>query len=113
VSYPKSELQSKNPAWQEQINLLPAIAQSSFPVLLQGPTGSGKDVLANEIHKLSERKNKKLVTLNCSAFTSTLFESQLFGHLEGSFTGATKDRKGAFLEAHDGTLFLDEIGDLP
>lgn len=113
VSYPKSNLQSKNTSWQQQINLLPAIAQSSFPVLLQGPTGSGKDILANEIHKLSERKYKKLITLNCSAFTSTLFESQLFGHLEGSFTGATKDRKGAFLEAHEGTLFLDEIGDLP
>ncbi len=113
MTYPKSQLQSKNTKWAQQLNFLPSISQSSFPVLLQGPTGSGKEVLAQEIHKLSQRSQKKLVTLNCSAFTSTLFESQLFGHLEGSFTGAHKDRNGAFQEAHEGTLFLDEIGDLP
>lgn len=113
VAYPKTQLTSKNESWSKQLSILPSISQSDFPVLLQGPTGSGKEVLAQEIHKLSKRSSQKLVTLNCSAFTSTLFESQLFGHLEGSFTGATKDRKGAFLEAHEGTLFLDEIGDLP
>lgn len=113
VAYPKSSMTSKNPEWMKQLQFLPSIAQSPFPVLLNGPTGSGKEVLAKEIHQLSERRHKKLVTLNCSAFTSNLFESQLFGHLEGSFTGASKDRKGAFQEADEGTLFLDEIGDLP
>lgn len=113
MAYPKTQMHSKNQDWATQLQFLSSIAQSDFPVLLQGPTGSGKEILAAEVHRLSKRSQRKMITLNCSAFTSTLFESQLFGHLEGSFTGATKDRKGAFQEAHEATLFLDEIGDLP
>ncbi len=112
-AYPKTKLTSKNPSFKQQLDNLPLIAQSDFPVLLLGPTGSGKELLADEIHNLSHRNLESKITLNCSAFTPNLVESQLFGHTMGSFTGATKDRKGAFLEAHEGTLFLDEIGDLP
>ncbi len=112
-AYPKTRLQSKNSFYSKQLESLPLIAQSDFPVLLMGPTGSGKEVLAQEIHNLSTRNLESKVTINCSAFTPNLVESQLFGHIVGSFTGATQDRKGAFLEAHEGTLFLDEIGDLP
>jgi DNA-binding NtrC family response regulator len=112
-AYPKTKMSSKNPTYQKQLESLPLIAQSDFPVLILGPTGSGKELLAEEIHNLSTRNLESKVILNCSAFTPNLVESQLFGHIMGSFTGATKDRKGAFLEAHEGTLFLDEIGDLP
>jgi DNA-binding NtrC family response regulator len=112
-AYPKTKLTSKNESFKKQLESLPLMAQSDFPILLLGPTGSGKELLADEIHSLSPRQLESKVTLNCSAFTPNLVESQLFGHTMGSFTGATKDRKGAFLEAHEGTLFLDEIGDLP
>ena len=112
-AYPKTKLTSKNENFKKQLESLPLMAQSDFPILLLGPTGSGKELLADEIHNLSPRQLESKVTLNCSAFTPNLVESQLFGHTMGSFTGATKDRKGAFLEAHEGTLFLDEIGDLP
>lgn len=112
-SYPKAKLSSKNETYRKQLESLPLIAQSDFPVLILGPTGSGKELIAEEIHTLSNRSYESKVNLNCSAFTPNLVESQLFGHISGSFTGATKDRKGAFLEAHEGTLFLDEIGDLP
>ncbi len=106
-------LSSKNLAWSAQLEKLPNIAQASFPVLLTGPSGTGKDVLAQSIHRLSSRKTGAFVSVNCSALTDSLVESELFGHVRGSFTGATGDRKGAFEAARGGTLFLDEIGDLP
>ena len=112
-AYPKTQLTSKNKAYKKQLEQLPCLAQSNFPVLIMGPTGSGKEWIAKEIHRLSSRNFNTLVTVNCSSFTPDLAESQLFGHLEGSFTGATKERKGVFTKAHRGTLFLDEIGDLP
>lgn len=106
-------LTSKNPNWSAQLQRLPNIAQSMFPVLLTGPSGTGKDVLAQTIHQLSSRRNGPFVSVNCSALSESLVESELFGHVRGSFTGATSDRKGAFEAARGGTLFLDEIGDLP
>ncbi len=113
-SEPQSfELSSKSPAWETQLRRLPNIAQSQFPVLLTGPSGAGKDILAQAIHRMSARKNRPFVSVNCSALSESLVESELFGHLKGSFTGATNDRKGAFEAARGGTLFLDEIGDLP
>lgn len=112
-SYPQTKLTSKNENFKKQLQNLPLIAQSDYPVLILGPTGTGKELIAEEIHQLSTRSLETKVNLNCSAFTPNLVESQLFGHITGSFTGATKDRKGAFMEAHEGTLFLDEIGDLP
>jgi DNA-binding NtrC family response regulator len=104
---------SKNPVWQSQLNKMSGIAESEFPVLLTGPSGTGKEILAQTIHRLSQRKNGPFVSVNCSALSESLVESELFGHLRGSFTGATGDRKGAFEAARTGTLFLDEIGDLP
>lgn len=112
-AYPKTKLNSKNEKFKKQLENLPLMSQSDFPILILGPTGTGKELLADEIHNLSYRSLESKVVLNCSAFTPNLVESQLFGHVMGSFTGATQDRKGAFLEAHEGTLFLDEIGDLP
>lgn len=106
-------LTSKNLAWQAQLEKLPNIAQARFPVLLTGPSGTGKDLLAQNIHRLSTRKAGPFVSVNCSALSESLVESELFGHIRGSFTGATGDRKGAFEAARGGTLFLDEIGDLP
>lgn len=107
------EMTSKNAAWAAQLARLPNIAQSQFPVLLTGPSGTGKDVLAQAVHRMSARKNGPFVSVNCSALSESLVESELFGHIKGSFTGATENRKGAFEAARGGTLFLDEIGDLP
>lgn len=99
--------------WNQQLQFLQSVAQTPFPVLLLGPSGTGKDVLAQSLHQASARGAAPFVSVNCSALTETLIESELFGHVKGSFTGAIADRKGAFESARSGTLFLDEIGDLP
>lgn len=89
------------------------VAQTDATVLLTGETGTGKEVFAQSIHYESQRKNKPFVAINCSAFSKELLESELFGHKVGAFTGALKDKKGLFEEAHEGTIFLDEIGEMP
>jgi len=104
---------SRNPLWNAELQSLKHVAQTDFSVLLLGPSGTGKDVLAQAIHQCSPRANAAFVSVNCSALTETLIESELFGHVKGAFTGAISDRKGAFESARYGTLFLDEIGDLP
>jgi transcriptional regulator with PAS, ATPase and Fis domain len=109
----KKALKSNNKEWQMQLENLPSFARTDYPVLILGPSGSGKEILATEIHNRSSRKFGPFVSVNCSALTETLIESELFGHVKGSFTGAISDRKGAFESARGGTLFLDEIGDLP
>ncbi len=106
-------LKSSHPAWQKQLSQLPQMGQSDLPVLIEGPSGTGKEALAQYVHAFSPRKNRPLVVLNCSSLNEQLVESELFGHSKGSFTGAERARRGAFMEAHRGTLFLDEIGDLP
>ena len=82
-------------------------------ILITGQTGTGKDLIARALHALSPANSGRYVVLNCSAVVETLFESELFGHVKGSFTGATTDKAGLFEHAHGGTLFLDEIGDMP
>lgn len=82
-------------------------------VLITGPTGSGKELVAQALHRLSPVSSGNLVVVNCSAVVETLFESELFGHIRGSFTGATHDKVGLVEHASGGTLFLDEIGDMP
>jgi len=104
---------SLNPSWNKQLTRIPSIAQTDFPVLILGPSGSGKEHLARMIHSQSLRNTGPYVSVNCSALTKTLAESEFFGHVRGSYTGATHDRLGAFRSADGGTLFLDEIGDLP
>ena len=106
-------LTSRNAAWDYQLALLPNMAVTDFPILLLGPSGTGKEVLSEAIHRHSKRNQFPIVRVNCSALSETLVESELFGHIKGSFTGAIQDRKGAFEAARGGTLFLDEIGDLP
>ena len=89
------------------------ILETDVTVLLEGESGTGKDVLANVIHAHSPRKNQPFVTLNCGAIPKELIESELFGHEKGAFTGATQTRSGYFEEADGGTIFLDEVGELP
>ncbi|MFS4459642.1 sigma 54-interacting transcriptional regulator [Bdellovibrio sp. HCB2-146] len=105
-------LKSRNGVWNSELQALSNVAQTDFPVLILGPSGTGKDVIAEAIHQSSLRKDGPFVSVNCSALSETLIESELFGHIKGSFTGAISDRKGAFEAARGGTLFLDEIGDL-
>jgi len=92
---------------------VPRIAQSESTVLLEGETGTGKGVLALAIHEASARASRPFVVLDCAAIAPTLIESELFGHVKGSFTGATADRAGAFEQTAGGTIFIDEIGELP
>ncbi|MBN4055634.1 nitric oxide reductase transcriptional regulator NorR, partial [bacterium AH-315-K03] len=89
------------------------VAPSDLTVLIQGETGVGKELVAQSIHRLSQRANQAMVTINCAALTQSLAESELFGHEAGAFTGAIKSRPGKFELADGGTLFLDEIGELP
>jgi transcriptional regulator with GAF, ATPase, and Fis domain len=105
-------LVSKSEAWNEQLRSLETVCPTDHTVLLLGSSGSGKDVIARTIHEYSNRSHQPFLSVNCSALTETLVESELFGHIKGSFTGAISDRKGAFEAARNGTLFLDEIGDL-
>ncbi|SEF76019.1 sigma-54-dependent transcriptional regulator [Sphingobacterium lactis] len=97
----------------EAIGLGRKVAMTDATVLLLGETGTGKEVFAQAIHFESPRKGQAFVALNCSAVSKDLLESELFGHVTGSFTGATRDKKGLFEEADKGTLFLDEIGEMP
>lgn len=106
-------LTSRCEFWNEQLKSLSSVSQTRHPVLLLGPSGSGKDIIAQNLHECSEFAKAPFISVNCSALTETLVESELFGHIKGSFTGAIADRKGAFEAARGGTLFLDEIGDLP
>jgi DNA-binding NtrC family response regulator len=97
------------PAMQRVFQLTRQVARSKASVLLLGETGTGKELVARAVHQLSPRKNAPFVRVNCGALTESLLESELFGHVRGSFTGAIKDRAGRFEAAHSGTIFLDEI----
>ncbi|SEL10028.1 sigma-54-dependent transcriptional regulator [Parapedobacter koreensis] len=97
---------------QEAVGLGKKVAQTDTTVLLLGETGTGKEVFAQAIHHAGTRSRQPFVAVNCSAFSRELLESELFGHREGAFTGASKDKKGLFSEADGGTIFLDEIGEM-
>ena len=103
----------ESPALTQAVSLAKKVAPTNAPVLLTGETGTGKEVFAEAIHYSSHNKENTFVALNCGAFSKELIESELFGHKAGSFTGATKDKKGLVEEAKNGTLFLDEIGEMP
>ena len=102
----------RDPKMRQVFGLLEDVAASEATVLLEGETGTGKELLAEEIHRHSPRAGKPFVVFDCAAQPKDLIESALFGHVRGAFTGAVADRKGAFAEADGGTLFLDEIGEL-
>ena len=97
----------------DTLSLIEQVAATETTVLITGETGTGKELVARAIHRLSDRKERALVKVNCAALPSTLIESELFGHEKGAFTGATQRKIGRFELADGGTLFLDEIGDLP
>ena len=102
-----------SPAMRHLIKTIAVIAPSDAPVLVLGPSGAGKEVVARLIHQWSPRAKKPMIATNCAGLPESLIESELFGHSKGAFTGATEDRKGVFRAADGGTLFLDEIGELP
>lgn len=103
---------SHSPIMRNLFELLPAIAQSPSTVLIQGDTGTGKELLARAVHNMSSRSDKPFVAVNCGALPDNLLESELFGYKKGAFTGATQDKPGRFKLAEGGTLFLDEIGEI-
>ena len=103
------DIVGRHPRINEILLFLPDIAQSDSAVVIEGPTGTGKELIARAIHQLSARKDGPFVALNCAALPDSLLESELFGYCKGAFTGAVKDKPGRFQSAHKGTLFLDEI----
>jgi transcriptional regulator with PAS, ATPase and Fis domain len=111
-TYHFRDMVSKNHRMQEIFSLIPDVAASRASVLIQGPTGSGKELLARAIHFESPRADNPFVKVNCGALPDTLLESELFGHVAGAFTDAKTGRKGRFELADGGTIFLDEIGDV-
>ncbi|HEU5079305.1 MAG TPA: sigma-54 dependent transcriptional regulator [Opitutaceae bacterium] len=110
---PEVDLNSDEPAMQKTIQIAFKAAETPATILILGPSGTGKSVLAREIHKRSPQKENAFVTVNCPSLSRELLESELFGHVKGSFTGAVGDTFGKVAAADGGTLFLDEIGEMP
>jgi PAS domain S-box-containing protein len=113
AQYRLSDIIGKSPAMRRIFDLLPLVAPSDSTVLVTGPSGTGKELIARTVHALSPRRKSPFVALNCAAIPETLLESELFGYKRGAFTDARKDKPGRIAAAEGGTLFLDEIGDLP
>src|SRR5918994_1982778 len=107
------DIVTRSPAMDRVLRLAQKAASSNIPILIEGESGVGKELVARAIQGSGDRRSKPFVTVNCGAIPDNLVESILFGHEKGSFTGATEKHAGKFVEAHSGTLFLDEIGDLP
>jgi len=110
--YTFEDIVSKNRNIHKIFNILPDIADSDATVLIEGPSGSGKEIFARAIHNLSPRKDKPYVVVNCGVLPDNLFESELFGYVKGAFTDAVRDKPGRFALAEGGAIFLDEIGDI-
>lgn len=108
-----AEIITRNQAMKEVMQQAKMVAATDARVLITGESGTGKELLAQAIHKASDRRNKPFVAINCSAMAENLLESELFGHEKGAFTGATRSHEGLFQSAEGGTLMLDEIGDMP
>ncbi len=111
AGYQMGDIISRSPAMAKIFKILPQISESDSTVLIDGETGTGKELTARAIHNLSHRKNKPFIPINCGAFPDTLLESELFGFKAGAFTNALKDKRGYFAAAEGGTILLDEIGD--
>jgi two-component system response regulator PilR (NtrC family) len=113
ITYRLENIIGQSPKMQELFRLVPKVAQSNSNALIIGESGSGKELVAMALHNLSNRKDRNFVAINCSAFPEGLLESELFGHMKGSFTGAMQNKQGLFEIADSGSLFLDEIGEMP
>lgn len=109
---PSPEIIGDSPAMRHVFDLIQRVAASNSNILITGESGTGKELVAKSIHNKSNRARKPFIAINCTAIPEELLESELFGHVKGSFTGAVSDKKGLFEDAHGGTLFLDEIGDM-
>jgi PAS domain S-box-containing protein len=107
------DMVGKDPVMQKIFDTIPIVAASEATILIEGPTGTGKDLLAKIIHNASGRSQNPFVKVNCAALPDNLLESEMFGYVKGAFTGASRDKPGRFQLADNGTIFLDEIGDLP
>ena len=105
------DIVSSSESMRRIFNILPQVSDSDSSVLIEGETGTGKELMARAIHNMSHRKDKPFIAINCGALPDTLLESELFGYKKGAFTNAAKDKPGQFALAHGGTIFLDEIGD--
>jgi len=106
------ELSGNNPQMHRVVEIIRKVAPTDSTVLILGETGVGKEVVAQILHRLSPRRDKPFIAINCAALPENLLESELFGHVQGAFTGAERDKRGLFAEADGGTILLDEIGDM-
>jgi len=113
ADHPSDEMVGASPAFRNLVNRIHLVASTSATVLIQGETGTGKELVVRAIHNLSDRRDRPLVKVNCAAISAGLIESELFGHVKGAFTGASERRIGRFEYANGGTLFLDEVTELP
>jgi PAS domain S-box-containing protein len=112
-TYNFNNIITSSPRYRQILGQVAQVAQSTATVMIQGETGTGKELLARAIHSLSDRADAAMIKVNCAALPETLIESELFGHEKGAFTGAVNQKKGRFELADGGTLFLDEIGEMP
>jgi two-component system, NtrC family, response regulator AlgB len=112
-SHSQNSIITENPTYLGVLRMAERVANSNLTILIEGETGTGKELLADFIHQKSDRAEKPIVKLNCAALSTELIEAELFGHTKGAFTGAMKDREGRVEAANGGTLFLDEVGEMP